>query len=114
METMSTANAVHYVWGDGCDGWHLVNRPELSVIRERMPPGTHEVRHLHLRARQFFWILAGSATLTVDGATIVLSPNEGLEIAPGTPHQMRNAGSADLEFLVISQPHSHGDRQLVP
>ena len=37
-------NAPHYRWGDGCDGWHLVRAPQLSVIQERMPPGTQEAR----------------------------------------------------------------------
>jgi hypothetical protein len=33
-------------------------------------------------------------------------------VAPGTPHQMFNRSGADLEFLVVSQPPSHGDRVL--
>lgn len=44
--------ASHYAWGKGCDGWHLVNTPELSVIQERMPAGTAEQRHRHQDARQ--------------------------------------------------------------
>lgn len=27
----------HYVWGEGCDGWNLVDGPGLSVKQERMP-----------------------------------------------------------------------------
>ena len=57
---MSAGKAEHYQWGNGCDGWHLVNQPALSVIRERMPPGTAEVRHLHRNARQFFFVLSGT------------------------------------------------------
>lgn len=38
---------------------------------------------------------------------------EGLEIAPGTPHQMFNRSDDAAEFLVVSHPHSHGDRELV-
>jgi mannose-6-phosphate isomerase-like protein (cupin superfamily) len=103
---------VHYTWGSGCDGWHLVNRPELSVIRERMPPGTSEVRHFHAAARQFFYVLSGSAVLEVDGVEWKLSAGEGLEVAPGARHQMFNRSAGPLEFLVVSQPHSHRDRTL--
>jgi mannose-6-phosphate isomerase-like protein (cupin superfamily) len=39
-----------------------------------------------------------------------LQAHEGIEVPPGTPHQLRNESSADLHFLVISQPNSHGDR----
>ena len=61
MAKVSTDRAEHYTWGNACGGWHFVNQPSLSVIRERMPPGTAEVRHLHKTARQFFFVLAGIA-----------------------------------------------------
>ena len=38
MPVVSAGTADHYVWGDGCDGWHLVASDRLSVIQERMPP----------------------------------------------------------------------------
>jgi hypothetical protein len=38
MNKISRSNAEHYIWGSTCDGWHPVNQPSLSVIRERMPP----------------------------------------------------------------------------
>ena len=111
---ISKASAEHYTWGDHCDGWHLVKTPGLSVIHERMPPGAAEVRHAHNAARQFFFVLSGTATLEVAGRIEVLGPQQGLEITPGEPHQMRNESHAPLEFLVISQPPSHGDRVLAP
>ena len=51
-ESVSTANAEHYTWGEVCDGWHLVRAAGLSVIEERMPAGSKEQRHWHQRARQ--------------------------------------------------------------
>ena len=109
---MSAGKGEHYQWGDGCDGWHLVNQPALSVIRERMPPGTAEVRHLHRNARQFFFVLSGTAVLELNAVINELKAGEGLEVPPGTPHQLFNQGSEPLEFLVVSHPHSHGDRVL--
>lgn len=103
-------SAEHYTWGEGCDGWHLVKTPALSVIQERMPPGTFEKRHYHNHARQFFYILAGQATLEVAGIVHTLQAHQGLEIPPGTPHQVFNHSDANLEFLVTSCPPSHGDR----
>lgn len=111
---ISKATAEHYIWGDHCEAWHLVKTPALSVIHERMPPGATEVRHAHTGARQFFFVLTGTATLEVAGRIVVLRPQQGLEIAPGEPHQMRNESDEPIEFLVISQPPSHGDRILVP
>ena len=104
------SNAEHYIWGDGCDGWHLLKRQDLSVIAERVPTGARETRHVHARSRQFFFILSGRATIEVDGCLHVLHEGQGLEIAPGQAHQFRNDTDTDVHFLVISQPTTRGDR----
>jgi len=109
-DAISTANGEHYRWGEGCDGWHLVNQDSLSVIQERVPPGKGERLHFHSTSRQFFFVLEGSATLQVDGRPIVLKKHEGLEVSPKSRHLLRNDLNSDLSFLVISTPRSHGDR----
>lgn len=111
---ISLAVAEHYTWGARCDGWHLVRAEGLSVIQERMPPGAAEVRHRHARARQFFYVLAGRLDLEADGTLHALGAGVGLEVAPRVVHQAFNRGEEDVEFLVISQPPSHGDREIVP
>lgn len=109
---VSRDTAEHYTWGDACDGWHLVRRTETSIISERMPPGAAEVRHVHRASWQFFFVLAGTATLEMDGVVYTLHAHEGLEVPPGVPHQMRNESVTDVEFVVYSQPPSHGDRMI--
>lgn len=111
---ISKANAEHYTWGEVCDGWRLVDRPELSVIHERVPPGAAEVRHYHTQSRQFFFVLTGTATLELGGMRETLGPQQGLEVPPGVPHQLLNLSDADIEFLVISHPTTRGDRILTP
>jgi mannose-6-phosphate isomerase-like protein (cupin superfamily) len=113
VRKVSLDSAEHYSWGKACDGWHLVKHSELSVIRELMPPGTAEARHRHHQARQFFFVLSGVATLEADGTEYQLQPGEGLQVEPGVAHQMFNRSQGAVEFLVISQPHSHGDREVV-
>ena len=107
---VSKHNAEHYMWGDNCDGWHLVKGQDLSVIFERMPANTAEVRHYHERSRQFFFVLCGQAVLEVEGVRYEIGVQEGVEVPPGAKHQMKNESSADVEFLVISQPTTRGDR----
>ena len=113
VRKVSLDSAEHYFWGERCDGWHLVKHAELSVIRERMPPGTAEVRHRHRQARQFFLVLSGVAVLEADGVEYQLQVGDGLQIDPGVAHQMFNRSQRAVEFLVVSQPHSHGDREVV-
>ncbi len=108
---LSKTSAEHYNWGQGCDGWHLLKSPDLSVIQERMPPGTSEVRHVHARARQLFFVLSGQAAIEVNGKVEQLGVNQAVEVPPGVPHQMMNQSQADVEFLVISCPPTQGDRE---
>lgn len=114
MATVSTANAEHYCWGQSCDGWHLLATDDLSVIEERMPPGSFEQRHRHACARQFFYVLEGEAVLELEGIAHHLHQGEGLHVPPGSAHQMRNEGLVDVRFVVVSAPKSHGDRIPAP
>ena len=109
-EVVQAKSENHYTWGDVCDGWHLVRHENLSVIEERLPPGTTEQRHFHTQARQFFYVLSGELTMELNGELLAVRAGQGLEIAPGQAHQAMNRSDADLRFLVISQPPSHGDR----
>jgi mannose-6-phosphate isomerase-like protein (cupin superfamily) len=110
---VSVASAEHYVWGEGCDGWHLLKEPQLSVIRERVPVGKGEVLHLHARAQQFFYILSGRACIEIEERTVELDPGQGVHVPAGLKHRFRNAGETPCEFLVISSPTSRGDRENV-
>jgi mannose-6-phosphate isomerase-like protein (cupin superfamily) len=79
-----------------------------------MPPGAAEVRHRHAHSRQFFYVLAGELSLEVEGVPHTLAPGMAIEVAPGAAHQALNASDRRVEFLVVSQPPSHGDRELAP
>ncbi len=102
--------AEHYEWGGVCDGWRFLNASDLSVIQERVPPGAGEVRHRHLKARQFFFVLSGTATIEFEDGDIVFGPGQGVEVAPGLHHRFVNRSERDVEFLTISAPTTTGDR----
>jgi mannose-6-phosphate isomerase-like protein (cupin superfamily) len=110
MVITSTDNTEHYTWGAACDGWYLLKTDTLSVIQERMPPGTSEQMHFHAQAQQVFYILSGIATFEIAGETLTVNPNQSLHISPRTRHRISNNADVDLHFLVISQPKAHGDR----
>jgi mannose-6-phosphate isomerase-like protein (cupin superfamily) len=109
-KVIDTSNAEHYTWGDNCDGWYLVRTPELNIIEEKMPPGTSETRHHHIRARQFFFVLEGELTMEVEHHEFVVKAGQGIEISPGQAHQAMNKSGAALRIMVTSQPPSHDDR----
>ena len=107
---ISTENAEHYVWGTVCDGWHLLKRDDISIIRERVPAGGAEVMHYHNIARQFFFILEGEGTMVFEDHEVKLQKGNGLEIPPEVHHQFCNNSQNDVHFLVISIPTTRGDR----
>jgi mannose-6-phosphate isomerase-like protein (cupin superfamily) len=112
-EPVSRVNAEHYTWGEGCDGYFLLKRPEVHVIEERMPPGSAERAHRHERARQLFYVLQGELTMRFESADVRIEAGASLEIEPGRVHRARNESEQDVRFLVVSVPPSHGDRREV-
>jgi mannose-6-phosphate isomerase-like protein (cupin superfamily) len=108
----SIDNAEHYNWGGQCDSWHLLKSDSLSVIQERMPSLTSEQLHFHEYAQQVFYILSGTATFEMEGVLKTVEANQSVHIPKNTIHRILNNSDADLHFLVISEPRSHGDRVL--
>jgi mannose-6-phosphate isomerase-like protein (cupin superfamily) len=114
VTVISRTTADHYTWGALCEGWRHLDRRDLSVIEERIPPGAGEVRHVHRAARQLFFVLNGALTIEKAGATFVLNAGESLEVEPGVPHHVRNGSDADVDFLVVSTPSTRDDRTNLP
>ena len=143
MNTVSRENPLkHYMWGDQCDGWNFVDNENLSVKMERMPPHTAEQTHFHRHARQFFFILKGTAIFVCSGVyleklhsvanppmmglrpavrwtafereegRIEVKAQQGLEIRPQLRHRILNEEAEDLEFILCSQPSTAGDRHV--
>jgi len=110
LTIISTQSASHYTWAEQCDGWHLVKSDNLSVIQERVPSGCTEVRHFHVKAEQFFFILSGIATMELAGKLFTLTATQGIHVPAGTVHHLSNQKQEDLMFTVTSTPPSHGDR----
>jgi mannose-6-phosphate isomerase-like protein (cupin superfamily) len=104
-------NAAHYQWGGTCDGWRLLDRPDLSVIQERIPPGAGEVRHRHHLARQLFFVIDGQLTIECGRDIFSLNAGDALEVAPTVVHVARNTSNVDVVFLVVSAPSTKADRE---
>ncbi len=110
MATTNCATAEHYRWGSVCEGWRLLDRPDLTVIQERIPPDAGEVKHVHRHARQLFFVLEGQLQIELHGDLHVLEVGDALEVPPEQSHRVRNVSSADVSFLVVSAPSTRGDR----
>ncbi len=105
-------NVMEYTWGEHCKGWHLLKSDTLGIIQEIMPPSTSEVEHQHSKAQQFFFILEGEATFYIEGKKYTVPSGQGIHIPKKTFHKIINDTKEQLEFIVVSEPHAHGDRVL--
>jgi mannose-6-phosphate isomerase-like protein (cupin superfamily) len=110
MRVVNIEHAEHYTWGSACDGWRLLNNPDLAVTQERIPPGLGEVKHYHARSRQLFYVLQGRLQIIADETIGELATGDSVEIPPGQTHSVRNPFDADAHFLVISAPSTANDR----
>lgn len=108
---VSKETSSHFVWGEICYGWWLKKEGIFTVIEEIMPPGASEKRHKHNITEQFFYVLDGTLSITLNECdTYQLQKNQGLAIPPKVIHRAFNDSNSDLRFLVISSPNSHDDR----
>lgn len=103
-------SAAHYTWGSGCESWILTESSDLSVKQESMPEGTREELHFHKHSTQFFFVLKGIATFYLDGQKKTLSNHQGILVLPQVKHFIANETNSPIEFLVISEPSTLGDR----
>ncbi|MDG4650375.1 GNAT family N-acetyltransferase [Roseibacterium sp. SDUM158017] len=112
LPTSSRADpATHYTWGDGCDGWRLLETPGLRIREERMPPGNSERPHRHLSGQQAFYVLSGVLLIRLADDTRRLGPGDLLGIPAGVAHEVRNESGEPTRFLVITAPAVEGDRE---
>ena len=107
---ISRSSAPHYAWAKACDGWRLIDTPGLSVVEERVPPGAEETRHYHNDARQFFYVLSGTAVVGTEEREHQIPAGSGIEVAPGVQHKFMKRSDEDVVFLVISAPSTKADR----
>ena len=111
MQPVSRDTQTAYRWGEGGVGWPLVDTDRLLVIEETLAPGCSETCHHHNKAAQCFYILEGTASMEIDGQSVVLDKGMSLHIQPGIGHAIANNSSIDIRFLVISAPSTRSDRQ---
>lgn len=78
-----------------------------------MPPGTADQWHVHDRARQFFYVLEGNATMRTGNDELLLRTGTGVEVECGVAHQFANNSQASARILVVSCPSTRTDRREV-
>lgn len=103
-DPINRATARRSVWDDVSEAFHLLDRADLGVVEQVIPPGTQGRPHQHARSREFFYVLAGEATFALGPREVRVPAGSGVEVPAGTRHRVRNDGAEELRLLVVSSP----------
>lgn len=75
-----------------------------SLAHIEIPPGKSSLKHFHPVAEESYYILSGTAWITLDDKTYTLKPGQSIAIPPQSTHQIGNNGEEQLTFLAICAP----------
>jgi mannose-6-phosphate isomerase len=76
-----------------------------KVKRIEVLPGRRLSYQRHAKRAAHWFVVAGSAEVTLDGTTHRLDQGEAIDIPRGAAHRIANTGAADMVFIEVQ----HGD-----
>jgi mannose-6-phosphate isomerase-like protein (cupin superfamily) len=81
----------------------------FSAIVADVAPGEGPPPHLHQDREEYFYVLDGTYSLTVDGKESTIGPNTLVFVPRGTVHAFTNIASTPGRMLEWTIPGSNGD-----
>ena len=83
---------------------------QQSLAEARLAPGAATTPHHHAVTEEIYYILVGTALMTVGPDTRAVGPGDAIAIPPGQRHTIRNTGAEELVFLCTCAPgYEHSD-----
>ena len=87
--------------------------PDHKVKRIVVSPGKRLSLQLHAKRAEHWFIVAGTAQVTVDGTVTELVPGEAIDIPMGAAHRIANEGSEDVVFIEVQHGTYFGEDDIV-
>jgi mannose-6-phosphate isomerase-like protein (cupin superfamily) len=86
---------------------------QQSLAEARLPTGCATTRHHHPRTEEIYYILQGTAEMTIGSEVRSVGPGDAIAIPPGQSHTIRNTSDVTLKFLCCCAPaYEHADTVL--
>ncbi len=70
----------------------------------RLPPGSANTLHKHIRAEEFYFVLEGVGRMRVGDETLTVPKYGGVLVEPGQLRQVFNDTEAEVLWLIIGAP----------
>ena len=76
----------------------------LSARLWRLPPGSANTLHKHLRAEEFYFVLEGVGRMRVGAETLTVPKHGGVLVGPEQLRQVFNDTDAETLWLIVGAP----------
>jgi mannose-6-phosphate isomerase len=87
--------------------------PDHKVKRLVVHPGKRLSYQRHSRRAEHWFIVAGTATVTLDGNVIKVHTGESIDIPLESAHRVANEGDVDVVLIEVQQGSYFGEDDIV-
>jgi mannose-6-phosphate isomerase len=91
----------------------LVDSPTHKVKSITVTPGQRLSYQKHARRAEHWFVVEGTATVTLDGDVHTVPTGGAIDIPQGAAHRMQNTGDVDLVFIEVQQGDYFGEDDIV-
>jgi mannose-6-phosphate isomerase len=91
----------------------LEEAPNFKVKRIEVLPGKRLSYQKHSQRAEHWFVVAGTARVTLDGSEIIVRTGEAIDIPIGSAHRVENPGDDDLIFIEVQRGTYLGEDDIV-
>jgi mannose-6-phosphate isomerase-like protein (cupin superfamily) len=120
MDVVNRRDAVPFTTVDGSTIRELLAHRNSSIRKQslaeaRLSAGSATIPHHHAVTEEIYYILSGTAEMTIEQESCSVEAGDAIAIPPGQRHTIRNTGTEELVFLCTCAPgYEHADTFLEP
>lgn len=85
----------------------------FKVKRIEVLPGKRLSYQKHSQRAEHWFVVAGTARVTLDGREITVSAGEAIDVPVGAAHRVENPGDEDLIFIEVQRGNYLGEDDIV-
>ena len=91
----------------------LEEAPNFKVKRIEVLPGKRLSYQKHSQRAEHWFVVEGTAKVTLDGNDITIGAGEAIDIPIGSAHRVENPGDNDLIFIEVQRGTYLGEDDIV-
>ena len=80
------------------------NSGNMGARLWRLPPGSANTLHKHIRAEEFYFVLEGTGRMRVGDETLTVQKHGGVHVGPEQLRQVFNDTDSEVLWLIIGAP----------